>query len=93
MRRFIFVIIVFASVPIVSIPSITAQDDENMESEAAIKAQQAHQLSESDMIYQQQDFKALYYQNIQIIELLQEIRDSLASIKASSTMTADKKTA
>ena len=32
----------------------------------------AHELSASDMIYQQEDFKAIYYQNQKIIELLKQ---------------------
>ena len=43
------------------------------------KAQEAHDLAASDMIYQQADFKALYYQNIQMIDLLKEIRDEVKS--------------
>ena len=45
--------------------------------EAEQRAQKAHDVASSDMIYQQEEWKALYYQNIQIIQLLQEIRDSL----------------
>ena len=50
--------------------------------DAAEKARRAHELAGSDMIYQQEDFKALYYQNVQMIQLLKEIRDSLNVIKA-----------
>ena len=56
---------------------------ENAES----KAQEAHDLAGSDVIYQQADLKALYYQNIQMIELLKEIRDE---VKAAN-LRADKK--
>ncbi len=52
--------------------------DENMgDYDAADKARRAHDLASTDMIYQQEEWKALYYQNIQIIQLLKEIRDSL----------------
>jgi len=54
-----------------------ATDDEIGGYEAAEKARRAHELASSDMIYQQEEWKALYYQNIQIIQLLKEIRDSL----------------
>ena len=50
--------------------------------DAAEKARKSHELAASDMIYQQEDFKALYYQNVQMIQLLKEIRDSLEVIKA-----------
>ena len=41
------------------------------------KALEAHQLASSDVIYSQEEPKALYYQNLQIIDLLKEIRDIL----------------
>ena len=41
------------------------------------KAQRAHALSMSDVMYQQEDFRALYYQNETIIQLLKEIRDEM----------------
>ena len=45
------------------------------------KAERAHQRSISDVIYQQEDFKALYYQNEAIIQLLKEIRDEMRAVK------------
>ena len=69
------------------------QKDDSDESAAASKAEQAHQLAESDVIYQQQDFKAMYYQNVQIIALLKDIRASLEAIKARRAMDANEKTA
>lgn len=41
------------------------------------KAKEIHDLASSDVIYVQDELKALYYQNLQIIELLGEIRDVL----------------
>ncbi len=41
------------------------------------KAKEIHDIAASDIIYTEQELKALYYQNIQIIDLLQEIRDLL----------------
>ena len=62
-----------------SVPAFAEEDlDPNS---AAQKARKSHEMAESDMIYQQEDFKALYYQNIQMIDLLKEIRDSLQVIK------------
>ncbi|UCD14882.1 MAG: hypothetical protein JSV34_03930 [Candidatus Omnitrophota bacterium] len=45
--------------------------------EAEKKAEQIHNLASSDVIYLDEEEKALYYQNIQIIQLLKEIRDLL----------------
>ena len=52
-----------------------AMDDEISEYGAEQKARAAHELAATDMIYQQEEWKALYYQNIQIIALLKEIRE------------------
>ncbi len=41
------------------------------------KAQRAHARSMSDVMYQQEDFRALYYQNETMIQLLKEIRDEM----------------
>ena len=41
------------------------------------KAKKIHDLAASDVIYTDQETKALYYQNIQIIDLLTQIRDQL----------------
>ena len=43
------------------------------------KAKEIHRLASSDVIYQDQETKAIYYQNVQIIELLKQIRDLLDS--------------
>ena len=58
------------SAPLLAIPddSLSAED----------KAKEVHRLASSDMIYGQEELKALYYQNTQIIDLLREIRDLLA---------------
>ncbi len=45
------------------------------EGDAAEQARRAHEKASTDMIYQQEEWKALYYQNIQIIQLLKDIRD------------------
>ena len=44
------------------------------------KAERSHQLAESDVMYQQEDYKALYYQNVAIIQLLKEIREEMHAI-------------
>ena len=43
------------------------------------KARRSHNLSMSDVIYQQEDFRALYYQNEVIIQVLKEIREEMHS--------------
>jgi hypothetical protein len=44
------------------------------EKEAAKKAEEIHNRALSDVIYVDEELKALYYQNIQIISLLKDIR-------------------
>lgn len=44
------------------------------------KARRAHELAVSDVIYEQENFKALYYQNQRIIELLAEIKEELHAV-------------
>ena len=46
------------------------------------QAQASHDRAASDMIYQQEDTKALYYQNLQIIHLLADIREELKALNA-----------
>ena len=45
--------------------------------EASKKAAEIHQVASSDVIYTEAELKALYYQNIEIIELLKDIRNLL----------------
>ena len=45
--------------------------------DAETKARAAHELAGSDVIYEQENFKALYYQNLETIQLLKEIREEL----------------
>lgn len=46
--------------------------------EASEKAKQVHDMAASDVIYSQEEIKALYYQNLEVIDLLKQIRDLLA---------------
>ena len=54
--------------------SICAADSFN---EAGKKAEEIHEHASSDIIFTEAELKALYYQNIQIIELLKEIKELL----------------
>ncbi len=66
------------------IPGAALAADETGDGSAAEqRAREAHQLASSDIIYQNEEWKALYYQNQQIIQLLKQIRDSLEAIRAS----------
>ena len=56
------------------------------------KAERAHRLSQSDVIYQQEDFRALYYQNEAVIRLLKEIREEMHSMNIRSAKEDQKKT-
>ena len=61
---------------------------DDTQSDAEQKAQAVHKLATSDMIYSQEEVKALYYQNVQIIDLLKEIRD-LLQVRANETKGED----
>ena len=69
-----------------------AMDEEMDPFDAAEKAREAHKVAASDMIYQQEEWKALYYQNIQVIQLLKEIRDTLDAIKSQGSQPPKEKT-
>ena len=58
-----------------------AGDEEIDDFGTEMKARQAHERASSDMIYQNEEWKALYYQNQQIIQLLKDISDSLNFMK------------
>jgi hypothetical protein len=45
--------------------------------EAERKAKEIHDVAASDMMYSNEELKALYYQNVQIIDLLKQIKDLL----------------
>jgi len=45
---------------------------------AEAKAEAIHKHASSDVLYVDEELKALYYQNIQIIQVLKEIRDLLS---------------
>ena len=72
---------------------VAFSEDETTESDTESRARQAHDKASSDVIYQQEDTKALYYQNLQIIQLLKEMRDSLEIIKTRVGVKTEDKTA
>lgn len=45
--------------------------------EAGRKAKEMHDIASKDIIYTDQELKALYYQNVQIIRILEEIKNLL----------------
>lgn len=47
------------------------------EEEAERKAREIHQHASSDVIFTDEELRALYYQNVQIISVLKEIRELL----------------
>jgi len=85
-------VIVFASFVLILAAPARAMDEEMGSFEAAQKAREAHKVAASDMIYQQEEWKALYYQNIQVIQLLKEIRDTLDAIKSQGSQSPKEKT-
>jgi hypothetical protein len=50
--------------------------EENGEGWAEMKARRAHERASSDVIYQQEDLRALYYQHQAMIDLLKDMRDT-----------------
>ena len=65
--------------------------EEGTVDDIAAKAKRAHDMAASDVIYQQEDFRALYYQNQQIIALLGDVRDNLQNLqKQQASKTEDK---
>ena len=53
-------------------------EDEMLTSEE--KAEQSHKLAMTDMIYEPENLKALYYQNEAIIQILKEIREEMHAV-------------
>jgi len=69
-----FLLIVFIAIGVIhELPLRGASAEED----AQQKAEEIHTIASSDVIYTDQELKALYYQNLQIIDLLKEIRDLL----------------
>ena len=64
---------IFAAALSVSTHSFAVESADDAEE----KARHVHEMATSDVIYTQEETKALYYQNLQIIDLLKEIRDLL----------------
>ena len=86
-RFFVFVLAVFLVYGIGLKPNLIYAEDEATPVDAEDTANEIHKVASSDMIYAQEESKALYYQNLKIIELLKEIRDLLKehSLKADMT--------
>lgn len=76
LKKIILLLIAFAVVRANNHSPLQAQN--SMVENAQQKAAEIHALASSDMIYTNEEMKALYYQNIEIIELLKEIRDNLS---------------
>ena len=73
---FVFVLFVFSLMSqVFGLQTSYAEDSSSAED----KAKELHRLASSDVIYQDQEIKALYYQNLQMIDLLKQIRDLLDS--------------
>ena len=94
MRKSGALFFIFGFLAIVFSVTAFALDDDMNESGAEQKARQAHEKAGSDMLYQNEEWKALYYQNQRIIQLLKDMRDSLETIRAHSVAkTSEEKTA
>ena len=78
--------VVFAAVFLILAFRVAAEDGDAGGYGAEFKARQAHEKATSDIIYQNEEWKAMYYQNAQMIELLKDIRDSLQILKERSDL-------
>ncbi len=74
-RKISVFLILFITLYTLHITQIYAQTE--VAEDAQAKAEEIHRIAISDVIYTDEEVKALYYQNIQIIELLKEIRSLL----------------
>ena len=72
--RVIAMVFLFASA------AVAAEEEYNFDPEE--QARKSHELAMSDVIYEQENFKALYYQNQAILQVLKEIRDEIQRINA-----------
>ena len=61
--------------------SASAAEENAEEMDLETKSREAHQRASSDMMYQNEEWKALYYQNERVIQLLKQVRDSLEAIR------------
>ncbi|MBL7071969.1 MAG: hypothetical protein ISS26_07375 [Candidatus Omnitrophica bacterium] len=76
MKRIPWLLVVICMIVVTS--GVAAADDEVMSiSDAEQKASETHKLASKDVIFIDEELKALYYQNIQIIGLLKEIKQLL----------------
>ncbi len=74
MRKIVILLLAIVALCALGIAQAIAQETIQ---EAGQKAQEIHKVASSDIIHTEQELKALYYQNIQIIELLKDIRELL----------------
>jgi hypothetical protein len=72
--------VVLAAAFLLAATSFCMAQDDDYRVDPEEKARRAHELAGSDVLYEQENFKALYYQNQRIIELLEELRDEMHSI-------------
>lgn len=74
-KRLVIPIVLLILFYALSAVQMYAQEDTIEEAKA--KAEEIHKIASSDVIYNDEEVKAIYYQNIQIIEILKEIRSLL----------------
>ena len=65
-----------------------AEEDAYLDADPEEKARRSHDLASSDMIYEPENIKALYYQNQAIIQILKEIKEELRHINIRQTSAA-----
>ena len=85
--RFVLLGIFLAVSAFSSLPG-RAEDEIALDPEE--NARRSHELASSDVIYEQENYKALYYQNQEIIQLLKEIREELHNLNMRQVKEAQK---
>ncbi len=81
-KRLVLIIFAFCLLSLVSSLMSPVCFAEMSFEDAEEKAAEAHKLAASDVIYQEQDWKALYFQNVQIISLLKDIKEEMEKFNA-----------
>ena len=67
----LLVMTLFSALPVCAEEAVLSSEE---------KAEQSHKLAMTDMIYEPENLKALYYQNEAIIQILKEIREEMHAL-------------
>lgn len=82
MIRIFFIVTHFFIITVLAVPPVPAAGEGDLT--ARQKAAEIHRIASSDVIYQDQAVQALYYQNLEIIGLLEDIRGLMRDLVAAA---------